>query len=184
MAGWPEHIVEQFSTVTPLGEIDETEYYGPYNGLLLDQFPGLEHFMIVPQYKRPTYPQSIDFTTIFIVQRRKHPIFFIEIKPAGHIQLISDRAAADKQMRERFEALADKLTIPTLYGVSALGTRLCVYAYDKETAALQPERIDEDPKRVNDRAPAHRWDLDIMAPTGEQRIRELVTHVKDMCAGL
>jgi len=89
MAGWPEHIVEQFGTVTPLGEVDETEYYGPYNGLLLDQFPGPEHFMIVPQYKRPTYPQSIDFTTIFIVQRHKHPIFFIDIKPAGHIQLIS-----------------------------------------------------------------------------------------------
>ena len=34
--GWPEYIIEQFSTVTPLGEIDETEYYGPYNGLLLD----------------------------------------------------------------------------------------------------------------------------------------------------
>ena len=48
MAGWPEHILEQFGTVTPLGEVDETEYYGLYNGLLLDQFPGPEHYMIVP----------------------------------------------------------------------------------------------------------------------------------------
>ncbi|KAF9508227.1 hypothetical protein BS47DRAFT_1350688 [Hydnum rufescens UP504] len=136
MAGWPEHIVEQFGAVTPLGEVDETEYYGPYNGLLLDQFPGPEHSMIIPQYKRPTYPQS-DSTTIFIVQRHKHPVFFIEIKPAGHIQFISDRAAADKQMREQFDILVDKLTIPTLYGVRALGTRLCVYTYDKQTGALQ-----------------------------------------------
>jgi hypothetical protein len=184
MAGWPDHILEQFGTVTPLGEVDETEYYGPYNGLLLDQFPGPEHYMIVPQYKRPTYPQSIDFTTIFIVQRHKHPIFFIEIKPAGHIKLISDRAAADKQMRERFEALADQLIIPTLYGISALGTRLCVYTYDKETAVLQPERIGEDTKRVNDRAPANRWNMDVMTSAGEERIRELVAHVKAMCAGL
>ena len=87
-------------------------------------------------------------------------------------------------MRERFEALADQLVIPTLYSISALGTRLCVYTYDKETAVLQPERIDEDPKRVNDRAPANRWNMDVMTSVGAERIRELVAHVKAMCAGL
>jgi hypothetical protein len=184
MAGWPEHIVEQFSTVTLLGEVDETEYYGPYNGLLLDQFPGPEHYMIVPQYKRPRYPQSIDFTTIFIVQRHKHPIFFIEIKPAGHIKSGFAREAADGQMRQQFEALVDQLTIPTLYGISALGTQLCVYTYDKETRALHPKRIDKDLKRIIDRAPANRWDIDLMTPAGAVRIRELVAHVKALCAEL
>jgi hypothetical protein len=55
----------------------------------------------------------------------KHPITLLVT-----VRRISGRAAADKQMRTRFEALADQLTIPTLYGVSALGTRLCVYTYD------------------------------------------------------
>jgi hypothetical protein len=89
-------------------------------------------------------------------------------------------------MRGQFETLVEELIIPTLYGVSALGTRLCVYTYDKETRALQPERIDEDPKRVNNRASTNRWDLDIMASTGEQRIRKLVARViiTAMCAGL
>ena len=66
------------------------------------------------------------------------------------------RAAADIQIRERFAALIDRLMIPTLYGVRALGTRLCVYTCDKETAALQPQLIDQDPVKVNDRAPANR----------------------------
>lgn len=57
---WPNHILEQFDTVTPLGEVDETEYYGPFNGLLQEVFPGPEHFMVVPHYKRPTHPQSVD----------------------------------------------------------------------------------------------------------------------------
>ena len=178
---WPVHVVEQFDTVTPLGEVDETEYYGPYNGLLLELFPGPQHFMIVPQYKRPTYPQSIDFTTIFIVQCHKHPVFFIEIKPSGHIKTISDRSAADQQMRERFDALTGQLTIATLYGVSALGTKLCVYTYDSQAETLEPEGIERDTRRVNDRAPAARWDLDIMTQEGEQQLREVVTHIKTMC---
>ncbi|KAF8523471.1 hypothetical protein BU17DRAFT_43782 [Hysterangium stoloniferum] len=178
---WPSHIVEQFDTITPLGEVDETEYCGPFNGLLLELFPGPEHFMIVPQYKRPTYPQSIDFTTIFIVQRHKHPVFFIEIKPSGHLKTISGRSAADQQMRERFEALADQAVIATLYGVSALGTQLCLYTYDSAAGTITPEAIERNTKRVNDRAPAAWWDVDILAPDGEQRFREVVTNIKAMC---
>lgn len=181
---WPSHIIEQFGTITPLGEVDETEYYGPYNGLLLELFPGPEHFMIVPQYKRPTYPQSIDFTTVFIVQRHKHPVFFIEIKPSGHLRKISYRSAADQQMRERFDTFAEEVNIAKLYGVSALGTQLCVYSYDSASGTLIPGAIERDPTHVNDRAPAAWWDVDIMTPEGEQRLRELVIHVKAMCSQL
>ncbi|KIJ24786.1 hypothetical protein M422DRAFT_39007 [Sphaerobolus stellatus SS14] len=178
---WPEYIQEQFATVTPFGEVDETEYYGPYNGLLFELFPSPEHFMIVPQYKRPRYPQSADFSTIFTVQHRKQPVFFIEIKPSGHIRKLSERVSADQQMRERFDALSDEVNIPTLYGVSVLGTKLCVYTYETETSKLTPGEIERDPKYVTDRAPAGRWNLDIMESGGEQRMREIVAHVKEMC---
>jgi len=181
---WPEHIQEQFATVTAFGEVDETEYYGPYNGLLFELFPPLEHFMIVPQFKRPRYPQYIDFSTIFIVQREKRPVFFIEIKPSGHIRKVSERISADQQMRERFDAFFDEVNIKTLYGISALGTKICVYAYETETGKLTPEDIERDPKYVTDRAPANRWNLDILEPEGEQRMKEIVAHVKEMCGQL
>ncbi|KAF8529671.1 hypothetical protein BU17DRAFT_36489 [Hysterangium stoloniferum] len=181
---WPEHVREQFGTVTAFGEIDETEYYGPYNGLLLHLFPGEEHFMVVPQYKRPTYPQSIDFTTIFIVQHQKHPVLFLEIKPAGHIKKTSNRASADEQMRQRFKDLRDEVSTPTLYGISALGTKLCVYTYKSQSRIVIPPEIKDDPVVLNDTAPANRWDLDVMEFEGEQRIREIVGHIKIMCDGL
>ena len=52
-----------------------------------------------------------------------------------------------------------------------------MYTYDQETAFLQPEHIDEDPKRVNDRAPAKHWNVDVMTSAGEEQIRELVAYV-------
>ncbi|KAF8837298.1 hypothetical protein BDN67DRAFT_909515, partial [Paxillus ammoniavirescens] len=75
-------------------------------------------------------------TTIFIVQHRKHAVFCIEIKPFGHLRTVSDHSAADQQMREQFDALADQLSIITLYGISALGAKLCVYTYDSVVGTL------------------------------------------------
>jgi hypothetical protein len=142
----------QFSTVTPsVGEVDETEYCGPYNGHLLDQFPGREHFMVVPMYKFPTYPQSIDFTAFFIMQYHKHPDFFVEIQARRiyHCNSLSGRAAASRSTDERSDSkTSEQFTIPTgstalvLWGPVFVSTVIC----DKETAALQPVRIDEDSK--------------------------------------
>jgi hypothetical protein len=100
---WDEYTLEQFESALPQGEYDESEYYGPYNGLLNDLFPKDEYYMIVPQYKRPAQLTLADFTTIFLVRQQKHPVFFVEIKPAGHIHNVSPYASANKQMRERFE---------------------------------------------------------------------------------
>jgi hypothetical protein len=63
MAGWPKHIVEQLSTVTPLGEVDETEYYGPYNGLLLSpvQAPHVSSIRRFHHNLRRAAPQTSHF---------------------------------------------------------------------------------------------------------------------------
>ncbi|KAJ7582667.1 hypothetical protein C8J56DRAFT_955417 [Mycena floridula] len=142
-------------------------------------FPGAEDYMIVPQYKRPTYPQSIDFTTIYIVKLQKCPVLFLEIKASGHIKAISDRAAADEQMRERFEALASTYR-QAVWDQRSGGTKICIYTYDAVSDELSPPRIQRDVMRVNDRAPADRWNLDILQPDGEARMRGLVNEVKAM----
>lgn len=71
---WIDTILEQFESVTRF-TTDESEYYGPYNTLLTDLFPHTEHYEVMPQYKGPVAPGSIDFTTIFIVRRWQCPIF-------------------------------------------------------------------------------------------------------------
>ncbi|KAF8461281.1 hypothetical protein BDZ91DRAFT_737655 [Kalaharituber pfeilii] len=183
---WDEYTLEQFQTTLPLGEYDESRYYGPYNGLLSDLFPKQEHYMVVPQYKRLTQLTSVDvdFTTIFLVQQREHPVFFLEIKAAGHIHRTSSRAAADNQMREMVGNLCDDVKIPILYGVSAIGTKLCFYKYTKDTGKLEPALIPGHTKVVVDTAPRDRWEFDVLTHEGEQKLRDVIGDVKRMCTQL
>lgn len=95
--------------------------------------------MVVPQYNRPRQLTAVDFTTIFLIQQRQHPVCFVEVKAAGHIYNDSSRAAADEQMRERVYALRNDVEIPIFYDVIAVGTELCIYKYTKNTRQLEPE---------------------------------------------
>ncbi|PPQ93608.1 hypothetical protein CVT25_005460, partial [Psilocybe cyanescens] len=101
---WIDTILEQFQTIDRF-TTDESEYYGPYNTLLTGLFPHTEHYQVTPRYKGPITPGSIDFTTIYVVRKRKCPVFFIEIKPFLHINEISTRSKADQQMRDQYETI-------------------------------------------------------------------------------
>lgn len=87
--------------------------------------------------------------------------------------------------------------IPTLYGMSALGTKVYFYTHDKETRSILLKRV-KDGNLVIDTAPAERWvvyisgwhdilwrwSLDMMTPEGERQLREIVDRVKVMCTQL
>ncbi|RPA90713.1 hypothetical protein L873DRAFT_1820642 [Choiromyces venosus 120613-1] len=97
---WASKIIKLFEITKSEGGRDESQFYGPYKVLLNYLFPFEQDFVVAPHYKRPQQSQSVDFTTIFIVSHDKHLVFFMEIKPLNHIQHISTRKGADKQMRE------------------------------------------------------------------------------------
>ena len=185
---WPNWIVKQFATI-PGGMKNATEeslFYGPYNTILHHLFPPNEDFMVVPQCQRPAVGQSIDFTTIFMVEltNTQTPIFYLEIKPPGHLNELSKREQADARMRDRVRELITGLRIPELHGVSALGVQLAFYRYDAATRVLEPPAIPRDPVRVNDTAPAARWSVDLLSDEGHQRVVALATKVKDMARAL
>jgi hypothetical protein len=180
---WPDFVREHFEIV-PANSTDESEYYGPYNAILNYLFPITKHYQIAPQYKGPVFPGSVDYTTLFIVLRRKHLVFFIEMKAPNHIDTISKRATADSQMRDRFRALEASLVIPKLYALSALGTRLCIYNFDKQTRRTQPSLIPRDPEVMNDEAPAARWDTELLSAEGEAKLRDLAARIEGMCSQL
>jgi hypothetical protein len=179
---WPNFITFQFELVNKF-TTDESEYYGPFNALLNELFPASEYYQVAPQFKR--IAGSIDFTVIYLITRRKVPILFIEVKPYIAYDSDSARKAADDQMRERvLDFTAASIPIPKLYGISALGTRFCVYKYTPASRALTPPRIVPDPELVTDTAPKERWDLDFLEPQGEVRLKEVVLHIKEMVADL
>jgi hypothetical protein len=179
---WADTIREQFDLVDPL-TTDETEYYGPYNTLLNDLFPHSEHFQVVPRYKGPVTPGSVDFTTIYIVRKQKCPVFSIVIKPFVHLDDIFTREKADQQMRDHFVSIIGRnLAIPKLYGISAMGCRFSVYEYTKDTNILFPPSITRDAMFVTDVAPADRWNYELLEENGELKMKTLVASVKEMCA--
>jgi hypothetical protein len=66
-----------------------------------------ECFQVAPDFKAPIISGSINVTTRLIVRYRKieFRVFFIDIKPALHLDDLSTRTKADEQMREQFESI-------------------------------------------------------------------------------
>jgi hypothetical protein len=180
---WPPKLITLFELVNP-ATTDETEYYGPYNSLLHFLFPFSDDYEVAPQFKGPITPGSIDFTMIYVIQKKKMPVFFVEIKTESALLADSNRALADNQMRERFLVLRYRLEIPKLYGISAMGTKFAVYEYEKATQKLLPEAIPADTLYLVNTAPEERWKHSILEPEGAAHFRSIVENVKSMCKDL
>ncbi|KAI5123202.1 hypothetical protein M0805_003968 [Coniferiporia weirii] len=183
----PEYITDQFD-LFDRNTSDESEWYGPINSLLGHLFP-VQKYQIAPQYKGPVNPGSIDFTTLYVVRyiqgKSKHPVLFIEVKPAGHLSDLSNRAAADREMCERFGHLVEALVIPKLIGISTIGSRFSVYEFDKAARTLVPAGIAPHPDYVSDIAPIARWADDFLdSAEGMGKFLEITQQVRDMCNNL
>ncbi|KAM6499124.1 hypothetical protein JOM56_004632 [Amanita muscaria] len=109
------------------------------------------------------------------------PVFFLEIKPPGHVNDIVSRIAADDLMRDRFRNLYDLTPLPRLHGTSAMGQRLAFYCLDKATGNVEPEYVERSRSRVTDVVPANMWVLDITTAAGYERFMEVVNDAKGMC---
>jgi hypothetical protein len=180
---WPSHIVAAFDSI-PAGGLagakDEVVLYGALNTLLGHLFPPTDLYVISPQWKKPPEGFAIDFTAVFVVEMAQHPVFFLEVKPAGCFSSRSGRATADDQMRMRFDELIDDLSIPILHGVSVLGPHLAFYVYLKSDNRLDLLHIPRDPVYVNDRAPAKQWNVEVTSEEGIRRLTAVADHVKFM----
>ena len=181
---WAPTILQQFE-VADQDSTNISQYCGPYNTFLTDPFPHTEGFQVAPAFKAPMTPDSIDFTTRFIIRRYRAielPVFFLDVKPTLHTDDISTRKKADEQIREYFESIVGQnLVIPKLYGISAIGTRFSVYNYDKATGILSPPSSSRDSMQLVDVAPVNQWNFDLLEKTGEEKFKEIVAEVKVMC---
>src|SRR5882724_6852867 len=106
---WPQSIINQFNAIDPNTTI-ELEWYGPYNTLLVHTFKYKDGFLVHPQYSLFKSQESIDFATIYIVKRKCHLVFILEIKP--HPNIIDKSRCTDGQIHKCFDKLADGLVIP------------------------------------------------------------------------
>jgi hypothetical protein len=122
-----------------------------------------------------------DFIFEFEVRLEDKPVFFVKIKEPTKITFKSAREEADNQMRKRMGDLAPACPLDSLNGVSAFGTRLSFYSYDKKRTLVLPGRISPHPRMETDTAPLDRWDCDILEDEGARRFQDLVAEIKRKC---
>ena len=172
---WPDYIQSQFKSANECGGIiDESFYYGPYNSILNGLFPASEGFMISP---KPLFPQRV----LFNVTLNGHCVFLLQVKSSASIRSDLARANADGEIREQILDLKRDLQVPILHAISAFGTHLTFYRYEKTTNLATPVAISKNPNFITDVAPIERWKDDLMQPNGEQKLLIVADEVKVMC---
>ncbi|KAG2114983.1 hypothetical protein BD769DRAFT_1610467 [Suillus cothurnatus] len=147
----------------------ERDTYGAHAVLLYSLFDAITPgYTVHPQY--PVGRDTIHFVITFALTTKASPVFSVEVKPPSHITTASKRKAADEQMRSRFPELRDQIRIPTLHGMSAMGSMVCFYEMETATGQISPDDTD--------------WNLDIMTPVGWQKLMAVIFHIKTMVDAL
>ncbi|CCM05873.1 uncharacterized protein FIBRA_08110 [Fibroporia radiculosa] len=136
-------------------------------------------FEVIPQFHASW--DSVEAFAIF--KLKTHPVLFIGVKSPSSFRLNSQRKEADRRIRGHFRDLHPDVIIPTVPAISAFGTLLSFYRYDKTSNSLTPA-IEADLPIMTDTAPKDRWDCDILDATGTTRFREMANEVKTMCTQL
>ncbi|THH15674.1 hypothetical protein EW146_g4845 [Bondarzewia mesenterica] len=183
---WPSKVLERFQGVPP--NPCENEFHGPYNKLLYTLFRVDSNFNVDPRFTEPRFWESGDGLFAYEVRLEGKPLFIVQLKAPGDIELASARQKADTQIRSRMAEVAMTCPLPTLHGVSAMGTRLCFYRLDipakGENAIILPLPIPRKYLSSTDTAPAERWDCDILEEDGEAKFRAVVDEIQQRCAQL
>ncbi|KAH9957031.1 hypothetical protein BC827DRAFT_1228374 [Russula dissimulans] len=183
---WSPKITRAFAAVkrgaVPITH--ENQYYGPYNKLLNTLFPPDSDFIVSPNYLPVDVDGAADFVVTFEVTLHQYHVLIIEVNPPQHLSFRSTREKADRQIRNRLVDLEGHTPLPILYGISAVGTRLCFYEFEKASRRTTPRFIPSDLEFATDVAPQERWDCDVLEADGEQRLRALATHIIEACERL
>ncbi|KAI0327010.1 hypothetical protein GY45DRAFT_1328132 [Cubamyces sp. BRFM 1775] len=178
---WPEIVMRSFFIAGSTSATSEKPFYGSWNRLLNTLFPPDTIFEVVPQFPPVTSRESIDFVVLLLIYVEATPVFVVMIKPPADFRFISKRQEADDQLRRRLVDIGPDMKIPVLYGVSAFGSKIAFYKYDKAAKRIEPRSITPEPGMVADTAPREWWAYDILEEEGAKKFREVVEEVKEMC---
>ncbi|KAK6981425.1 hypothetical protein R3P38DRAFT_3114171 [Favolaschia claudopus] len=179
-ADWPAPLKTIFEVSrATLGTL-EHRYYGPYDKLLNYCFNGFDYFVAPQAPPRNDTTETVDFVVYLVVMdKRRQPVFLIEVKDDSHLEAPSKRVAADLQMRARFDDLLYKCPLPILHGLSVMGTTMRVYSGDAKAMTLDPPRVPTSPDHVLDRNHLEgAWNVDILSARGFAKMKEIVSYIK------
>ncbi|KAL4067259.1 hypothetical protein V8B97DRAFT_943359 [Scleroderma yunnanense] len=185
---WSEKVLQQFQAVPVLPLLLQDQYHGPFNKLLHTLFPVDSDFTVSPQFLMPLAEESADFIVMFEILVQNRPVLVLQLKDLRDLQFISSRQTAHQQIRRHMGDIAEAGLCPirTLYGIIAMGTRMCFYHVDARDPhpCIVPVALSRHPTRINNPAPEEWWDCDVLKADGEARLREVVDEIMEACTEL
>ncbi|PUU76303.1 hypothetical protein B9Z19DRAFT_1129951 [Tuber borchii] len=172
-----ETIYEEFEFANDMQEIQASQLYQPYYVLLSHLFPPEEGYIVVPHYNPPIPSRSVEFKNIYTVKHNEADVlFFLQVKSSEDLSNISSRQEADLQMQEKFRHITAAVRIGMLYGVCAMGTKICIYRLHVKTRLLSRSL-----ELVTNTAPVvDCWNIDILTPEGQGKLCKIAQHTKEM----
>jgi len=189
---WPSELKVLFETFrhhTPIGICGETRYHGPSNSLLNYCFDNPRfHFVVVPRHPSANSPRdSVAFIRLYLAvyDQNNRPVFFADVRDDVWLGSPAARSRADGQVRERYGDLLTDCPIPVLHGVSIIGTKARFYTAESKDRVILPRRVPRDPaKALSAEYLTGEWEMDILSQEGFDRMKEIVTYIKDQCSVL
>ncbi|KAI5887293.1 uncharacterized protein SCHCODRAFT_01105701, partial [Schizophyllum commune H4-8] len=149
------------------------------NKLLHVLFPPQGKYVVTPNYlpALDAYGSSEPVVS-YEVHIRNGPVLVLQVRPRSHLNIKSQRAAADRQLAQRMlDIQASSPLSIEFYGISAMGTKICFYTYDR-VEGLRPAPIPATTVAV-DTAPVSRWNEDVLRSSGRRRLRVLVKDIEE-----
>ena len=204
---WPSQITSAFAAVEGGNDIvvHNNRYHGPYNKLLYTLFPADSDFIVSSNYVDipGNNDSDADFFISFEITLHQHPVLILEVKSSQQLLFPSRREAANRQIRQHLVDLSESgvcccklcshgltgdflpsghATLPILYGISAMGTKLCFYEFERALKHMSPHCTPNDLDAEFITVPEERWNCDVLEADGEQQLRALVTQIIEACA--
>ncbi|KAF9163132.1 hypothetical protein BGX21_003275 [Mortierella sp. AD011] len=149
----------------------EQAYYGPYNLLLTDSFPGQAGYIVSPQ-TNPNSREAIDFLLEYVVIINRIPVMVVEVKRENTLQFEHARVNADLQVRDRFESMRNEHRLSETVGISIFGRFCRVYRYNRATQQITANGGDD----LNQ---AH-WNIDLHTHQGRMELAAVFEHVRQL----
>ncbi|KAJ7072865.1 hypothetical protein C8F01DRAFT_1105521 [Mycena amicta] len=166
---WSHALVKTFDIAR--NSTSENPYLGAHLKLITYCFDRSFDFTYVCQ----TGDSMVYLVVFDDVRPEQCPVFLIQVNDDEHKLSLTERQAADEKMRKRYNDLLRDCPIPSLYGLSVMGTRMQVYCGDKEARVGLNEWIvappfvkaDSHSRFSPDDYLEDRWSVDILSPEGK-----------------
>ncbi|KAF9043566.1 hypothetical protein BDZ89DRAFT_980572 [Hymenopellis radicata] len=180
---WPAELSAVFAAARKgfpfeSNRFESSRYYAPYNKLLSWMFPSWD-FLVLPHAVTGTDAgDSVDYIALLVISRGK-PVMLLEVKDDSYNAHPHDRRRADGQMRRLFNDMLERCPLPILYGISALGTSLCVYKGNTATFEMEPP--EDLLLRKFDMSPPHymenQWSVELLSQEGFKEVKRTMPQV-------